>query len=464
MSAPAYLSILAVLILALPSAALVWLGVRLLVRRPPSERTTGIVTSAALGGAFVAALAVGSGMFLQGQHRVVVPLGAWFSVPTYQFDLALLIDRLSLPFVVLTLVLSGVVGRFSSTYLHRDPGHDRFFLLLLLFASGMLLLVMAGTIDLLYGGWELVGLASALLIAFFQERREPVLNGLRTFAVYKFCDVGLLTAAVLLHHHGQTADFTAVFGGAEWPGGAARLGPEAVQIIGLLLLLAAIGKSAQLPFCGWLPRAMEGPTPSSAIFYGGISIHAGAYLLLRAAPLFEGSPAVTWTIIGVGAATAIYATLIGRAQSDAKTQLAYSAMAQVGLIFVEIGAGLRFLALIHIAGHASIRTLQFLRSPSVLHDFHRIHAASGGELSGVGLYYEMLIPTRVRRWLYAFAIQRGALESLLHRTLVRPLMLIFTKIEALERSWTGSAPVSKEATEPNVSYTSADLKKRRIEP
>lgn len=431
------LTVLSAVILLAPLLAFIWLGARMLLSTPPSERAIVRVTSVALTVAFLCGLGVLGGMAVHGVDQVLVHFGAWFSVGSYGFEITLLVDRLSLPFVLLTSALTGLVGRFSASYLHRDAGFRRFYLLLLLFASAMLLLVMAGSIDLLFAGWELVGISSALLIAFFNRRAEPVANGLRAFAVYRVCDVGLLVAAVLIHHHAHSAEFDAAFDHGHWPGGLAHIHGGAALLISLLLVFAAMGKSAQVPFGGWLPRAMEGPTPSSAIFYGGLSIHAGAYLLLRTAPVLERAPVAAAVLVGIGLVTAAYASMVGRVQTDAKNQLAYAAMAQVGLILAEIGLGLRLLALVHIAGHAAVRTLQFLRAPSLLHEFHQMDAAAGGHTSPTGAYYEMLLPARWRLWLYSIALQRGAFDILLERFAVAPLFALARGLDRLERRFVG---------------------------
>src|SRR5690242_14830867 len=285
-----------------------------------------------------------------GAPSVAVAFGSWFAVGEYRFPLVLMADRLSLPFLAMTVVLSGLIGQFSSTYLHREPGFFRFFVLLHLFAFGSLLAFAAGSFDLLAGGWEIVGITSVLLIGFFQLRPAPVENGLRVFAVYRATDIGLLVGVFAIHHWAGAAIFA---------GGLPLLAGRHLSVVCLLLLLAASGKAAQVPFSGWLPRAMEGPTPSSAIFYGAISVHAGAYLLLRIQPLLAQSTLASALVILIGMATAIQGTMAGRASADAKTSLAYASLTQVGLTFVEIGLGWTSLALIHIVGHVMVRTLQF---------------------------------------------------------------------------------------------------------
>ena len=197
-------------------------------------------------------------------------LGAWFAVGHYRFSWVLLGDRLSLPFACFSSGLVWVIAAFSQRYLHREDGFHRFYLMLAFFGAGVLLVALAGSLDLIFFGWEIVGLTSALLIAFFHERRKPVEHGLRAFLTYRFCDIGLLSAAILLHHavgHSHLGASATISQWATLPTPDPRVGLG----VGLLLLWASMGKAAQVPLGGWLPRAMEGPTPSSAIFYGAIS-------------------------------------------------------------------------------------------------------------------------------------------------------------------------------------------------
>jgi NAD(P)H-quinone oxidoreductase subunit 5 len=197
-------------------------------------------------------------------------------------------------------------------------------------------------------------------------------------------------------------------------------------------VVAAAGKSALVPFSGWLPRAMEGPTPSSAVFYGALSVHLGAYLLLRAGPLLETSLWLSGTVVVLGLATAVYAYLAGRVQTDIKSALAFASLVQVGLIVAEIGLGLRYVALVHLLGHACLRTLQFIRAPSLLHDYHLLEKAIGEHPRVAG-------PSRAGRlhgWLYRFALERGYLDALLARYVVAPFVRLFRWCDAAERRWT----------------------------
>jgi NADH:ubiquinone oxidoreductase subunit 5 (subunit L)/multisubunit Na+/H+ antiporter MnhA subunit len=397
----------------------------------------------------VAAVVMGWEMYSGGIPAVVFNGGPWFQAGEYAFQLDLVADRLSLPLMGLTSVLIGIVGTFSVRYMHREKGFQRFFLLLHVFAFGSMLTFSAGSFDLLIGGWELLGITSTLLIAFFQQRREPVVSSMHVFSVYRLGDIGLLLGVFVLHYFIGTAEARGVFHGT-WPMQDTTLTTAGATLTGLLFLLAASAKSAQVPFFGWLPRAMEGPTPSSAIFYGAISVHAGAYLLLRIEPILTASPIASAAVIAVGLLSALLGTLTHRVAVDAKTSIAYAAMTQLGVIFVEIGLGFPRLALAHILGHAVVRTLQFLRAPSMLHDYHRVHAAAGGHFGTTGDHYNHILPESVRTWAYRFALDRGFYEAFVQRFAVMPVM-------ALSR-WLGSFEPNTQIAqrEPYSRITAAD--------
>ncbi len=422
-------------VVAAPALLLAALGVTSLAGRPFDERVTAALVRIALTVALTALMIVASCAVAAGVHAFLVDAGTWFAAPGYEFHVSLLYDRLSLPFAALTITLGAVVGSFAERYLHREPGYNRFFVMLALFVTGMLVTTLASTIEMACAGWELVGLSSALLIAFFHDRPLPVRNGLRAFIVYRGCDAGLLAAAVLVHHWCGTGDLTVLLGAGPWPAGTVPLTDLRATVIAAAILVAAMGKSAQVPFSGWLPRAMEGPTPSSAIFYGALSVHAGAYLLLRIGPLLDRAPLVAAAVVIIGLATALHATIVGRVQTDIKCALAYASLTQVGIILVEVGLGFRFLALVHIAGHACMRSLQFLRAPSLLHDFHQVQSAVGGHLARTGLHLERSVPAAAQRRLYVWALERGGLDAILDAALVRPFVRTFELFDRVERRW-----------------------------
>jgi NADH-quinone oxidoreductase subunit L len=445
MNAERLMSALVLLTACAPLALFVVLGLGALLGRPVSERWTGRLTAAASIVALGAAIALCATMAMTGADRVLVSLGDWVSLSEYRFSVTLLADRLSVPMVLLTSSLCGVVGAFASRYLHQEPGFTRFFVLLSLFTFAMTLTFLAGSLENVLAAWEMVGLSSALLIGFFHERPAPVKNGFRTWVVYRLTDTGLLTAAVVVSHafHGASA-FHAWLPGA-WPhvafDGSARL----ALVIGGFVLLSAMGKSALVPFSGWLPRAMEGPTPSSAIFYGALSVHAGVYLLLRIGPLLDASRVLAVAVVAVGLLTAAYATLVGRVQTDIKSALAFASLTQVGLIVAEIGLGFRWLPLVHLAGHACVRALQLLRAPSLLHDLHQVEQAVGGHLPRTGRHLELLIPPRWRRWAYRFALERAYLDPWLDRVCVRPFLRLLRGLDRIERICTGAGEPRKDA-------------------
>ena len=304
--------------------------------------------------------------------------------------MSLLVDGLSMPLVLLTSVLVGIVGTFSVRYMHRERGFFRFFLLLHLFAFGALLTLTAGSFDLLLIGWELVGITSVLFVAFFDERVLTGANALRVFATYRLADLGLLLAIFVLHASAGSSEYARHI---SW-----RLAESECKSFGrnCSWTSPSVGGIRQVRAASVqrmvAEEAMEGPTPSSAIFYGSIAVHLGAYLLLRSEAVFAASPIASGMVIAVGTLTAIVGTLSHRVVSDAKTSIAYAVMTQLGVIFVEIGLGFPRLALVHIVSHMVVRTLQFLRAPSALHDYHRLHAAAAGDLEKTGGGYREFVP------------------------------------------------------------------------
>jgi len=360
-----------------------------------------------------------------------IDFGDWFHIGPYAFELHFFVDWPAIMLAMLSALLTGVVGAFSSSYLHKDEGFARFFLMFFLFELGIVAIAFAGNIDILFGGWELLGLTSALLIAYFHRREGPVKNALFAFGIYRLCDVFLLIAAVLFHHWGIAAAFAGV-GEHDLQTVVLKLSETQVGVLATLLIVSAMGKSASVPFSGWLPRAMEGPTPSSAIFYGALSIHAGVFLLLRAAPLIDASLLAQVLLIVIGALTAVHGTFVGRVQVDAKNTLAYASLTQVGVMFIGLGLGLYTLVLAHLVGHALVRSLQLLRAPSLLHDHHRTESAWGELLPRPGRHFERLLPAGIQNRLYALALQRGGHDELLDSFLIRPLLLLARTVDAVD--------------------------------
>jgi NAD(P)H-quinone oxidoreductase subunit 5 len=432
------LTALGLSVVAAPAALVAALGLSTLIHRPLNERTISCCTQAAVVAGLLAAVAILALMLAVDTRHVSIGLGNWVVIPEqhFHFTVKLVFDRLSVPFVLLSFLLCGTISAFTSKYLHREPGYGRFFALFALFLLGMVLSSLAGTIETLFIGWELVGLSSALLVGFFHERTAPVRNGLRVWAVYRISDAAFLIAAVALHHLTGEGDFYTLMGSVPWPDGNASLTENQALFVGALLVIAAAGKSALVPFSGWLPRAMEGPTPSSAVFYGALSAHLGVVLLLRVGPILELSPWLGGAVVALGLLTALFAAITARVQTDIKSALAFASLTQIGIIVAEIGFGLRYVALIHLIGHACLRTLQFLRAPTLLHDYHTLENAIGAHLPRRPAFWKRALPDPARRWLYRFALERGYLDALLSVLVVRPFVRLFQACDALERKWT----------------------------
>lgn len=347
-----------------------------------------------------------------------IEYGNWLAVGEYAVPLVLLVDPLALTFSLLAATLTALVARFSRTYLHREAGFARFYVLLGLFAAGAQLIAFAGALDLFFAGWELIGISSALFIGFFHERDEPVRSSVRAFATYRLCDAGLLIAMVTTHEVLGSTRFSVLQG-------AGTLPVLEASIIAALFLISAMGKSAQLPFSGWLPRAMEGPTPSSALFYGAVSIHAGLYLMLRVQPVTAVAPVVAAFGVAVGLLTAFYAASVARVQTDAKGALAHATLAQIGLILAEISLGLTRLALVHLVCHALLRAFQYLRAPNMIHDVHEHgHATHGPSL------LSRVAPSLETR-IYAAGVHRWRLDDRVDAA-VAPVLRLAGALERLD--------------------------------
>ncbi|KAA0141463.1 oxidoreductase [Gimesia chilikensis] len=450
---------LGVCIVAGPALLLALFGTTSLINKPLGERLIAQATQTVVVMGLFAAIAVLVLMLSLGKRYVPVEMGNWVVLPEqhFHFHLKFIFDRLSIPFCILSFILCGTVGAFASRYLHREPGYNRFFICYALFLLGMIVSSLAGTIETLFFGWELVGLSSALLVAFFHERLNPVRNGLRIWSIYRIADAAFLVAAIMLHHLTGAGDFAELMGTGSWPDGQASISEQHALFIGLLLLFAAAGKSALVPFSGWLPRAMEGPTPSSAVFYGSLSVHLGAYLLLRVSPILELSPLLSLAVILLGLVSAIYGTLVARVQTDIKSALAFASLTQVSIIVVEIGCGLRYIALIHIIGHACLRTLQLLRAPSLFHDYHSLENAIGAHLTQKPSLWVRIMPERYRVSLYRFELERGYLDMLCNRFIITPFVGLFRYCDSLESRWTNLISGEDQRESESVSPVSDSL-------
>jgi NADH-quinone oxidoreductase subunit L len=297
-------------------------------------------------------------------RRVGEVLGPWIGAGTFQADWGLLLDPLS---AVMILVVSGVgflIHVYSIGYMHLDPDYPRFFTYLNLFTFSMLMLVLADNYLLLYLFWEAVGLCSYLLIGFWFEKKSAADAGKKAFIVNRVGDFGFALGVMLLWTSLGSLQYEQVFAAAPAQLAAGGLGVTAIT---LLLFVGATGKSAQLPLYVWLPDAMEGPTPVSALIHAATMVTAGVYMVARSAPLFELAPFSLSVVAWIGALTAVFAATIALVQNDIKRIVAYSTISQLGYMFLGCGVGAYAAAIFHLVTHAFFKALLFLGSGSVIH-------------------------------------------------------------------------------------------------
>ncbi|MFM8913483.1 MAG: proton-conducting transporter membrane subunit, partial [Flammeovirgaceae bacterium] len=303
---------------------------------------------------------------IRGHEAINLKYIVLYRTEHYEFFLDFYFDKITAVYVFVGSLLTFMVTMYSRAYLHRENGYKRFFNTVLFFYLGYNLAVFSGNLETLFIGWEILGISSFLLISFYRDRYLPVKNAVKVFSIYRVADVGLILAMWMSHHLWQESITFDKLSNYDLIHGHLQKHSWVGVFISLMFLLSASAKSAQLPFSSWLPRAMEGPTPSSAIFYGSLAVNLGVFIMMRTYPFWEYQLSVRILIGLMGLTTAIIATGIARVQSSVKSQIAYSSIAQIGLIFIEIAAGWGTIALIHFAGNAFLRTYQLLVSPSVV--------------------------------------------------------------------------------------------------
>jgi NADH-quinone oxidoreductase subunit L len=354
------------------------------------EPAAGWIATTTVSASFVLSVLAALDFFAGDGHAEVVRWFEW--MPAFGVDAAFLWDPLS---AVMAMVVSGVgalIHLYSIGYMHGDPGFGRFFAYMNLFVTSMLILVLADNFAVLFVGWELVGLSSYLLISFWFERPTAASAGKKAFVVNRIGDVGFLVALMLVFASFGTFGFEAVFERA-----GSVLSTEMATAITLLLLLGAAGKSAQLPLYVWLPDAMEGPTPVSALIHAATMVTAGVYMVARTGALFELAPVSAGVVATVGAVTALYAATIALAQNDIKRVLAYSTISQLGYMFMAVGAAAYVAGIFHLMTHAFFKALLFLGAGSV------IHALSGEQdmrrMGGLSKVMPVTFGTMLVAWL-----------------------------------------------------------------
>jgi NADH-quinone oxidoreductase subunit L len=320
-----------------------------------------------------------------------VEIMRWISAGTLNLDWAFRIDTLTAVMLVVVNSVSALVHLYSTGYMHEDPHRPRFFAYLSLFTFAMLMLVTSDNLVQLFFGWEGVGLASYLLIGFWYKKPSACAAAIKAFVVNRVGDFGFALGIFATFVVFGSVEFETIFAAA--PGAAEKtihfLGHDwhALTVICLLLFMGAMGKSAQLGLHTWLPDAMEGPTPVSALIHAATMVTAGIVLVARMSPLFEHAPDALAVVTVVGGLTAIFAATVGLVQNDIKRVIAYSTCSQLGYMFVALGVGAYGVAVFHLFTHAFFKALLFLGSGSVIHAMH--HEQDMRKMGGL----RRLIPT-----------------------------------------------------------------------
>ena len=338
-----------------------WFGDRI------PKKTAGYIGCGTVGASFLLTLvALIDLLSLDPEKRLghVVTLYQWISSGSFKLDLALLIDPLSVFMFLIVTGVGFVIHVYSIGYMKEDPEYSRFFSYMNFFIFSMLLLVAAADFFFLIVGWAFVGLASYLLIGFWREKTSAVLAARKAFVMNVIGDVGMVIAAFVIFQSFGSITFMDVFAAAP---DQFRPNDDTMLIITLLLLVGAFAKSAQIPLHTWLPDAMEGPTPVSALIHAATMVTAGVYLIARCHVLYELAPYTMYFIAGIGALTAIFAGSMALVQYDIKRVIAYSTMSQLGYMFLAVGIGVFSLGMFHLMTHAFFKALLFLAAGSVIH-------------------------------------------------------------------------------------------------
>ncbi len=355
------------LIPALPLAGFLTL---LVAGRKLGDPFAGWLATSAIGGAFAATVVVFAQLLSLGgeERRHIATLFEWVPVGGLRVDVGFLVDPLSITMALFVTGIGTLIHLYSVGYMHGDERYSKFFVYLNLFAFSMLMLVLADNFLLSFLGWEGVGACSYFLISFWFTRESAAVAGKKAFVTNRIGDFGFMVAMFLLFASLGTLDY---WGSTGVLGQVDRLPEYTASAVVLLLFLGAAGKSAQLPLYLWLPDAMEGPTPVSALIHAATMVTAGVYLLVRCAPILErADPSVTFFIAAIGAITALFAATVACAQDDIKKVLAYSTVSQLGYMVLAVGSGAYVAAIFHMVTHAFFKALLFLGAGSVIHGLH----------------------------------------------------------------------------------------------
>ncbi len=312
----------------------------------------------------------------------------WLALGNFRIAFGVHLDHLALIMVCVVCAVSFLVQLYSIGYMKGEAGYARYFAYLSLFTASMLGLVVADNLFQLYVSWELVGICSYLLIGFWWQKPSAANAAKKAFVVTRFGDVGFMLGVLLLSTTAGSFRFTDAMAavqrvaGGDSAGVVLFSGQTFLWLVPVLLFCGAIGKSAQFPLHVWLPDAMEGPTPVSALIHAATMVAAGVYMVARLFPIFEGSQIAMTVVLGIGAITALIAATIAMVQFDIKKVMAYSTVSQLGYMMMGLGAGSRMAGMFHLTTHAAFKALLFLTAGSVIHALH--HAEDPNDLRGMG--------------------------------------------------------------------------------
>lgn len=358
---------------------------------------------------------VAGSRLMTGADSTIIQYGVWVKSGDLTINLNMILDWLSLGIAFVVSLISFLIMRFSVNYMHRETGFQRFYIIMGLFNGAMLLIILAGNSLLSFVGWEIAGISSYLLIGYAWNRDTATRNATWAIVTNRIGDAGFILAITFCFIWIGNVDWHAIT--------TLKFSQEHYIVIIISgFLLAAMTKSALFPFSSWISKALEGPTPSSAVFYGSLMVHSGVYLLLRLQPLLEQSPAMMVLILVIGAITAIYSSLCGLIQSDIKSSLIFSTSGQIGLMFVSIGMGWFIFAAWHLAFHAIWRAYHFLNAPMMMQ-----------------LMNKSMRP--VPRWLlnnkslYTACLQRFWLDNITQSLLIRPTQRMAKDVENFDKEF-----------------------------
>ncbi len=332
------------------------------------------VTIALMGIVFLLSIYLCNQIILKGHPAIDATLYHWVASGPFQWDVAILLDRLSAVMLLVVSFVSLVVHIYSVAYMHDDPGYERFFSYVSLFTFAMITLVLANNFLLLFFGWEGVGLVSYLLIGFWFQKDAATAGGLKAFIANRVGDVGFILAMAVILMVFHSFHYSDVFAAVPAMSNQTMLFGghvcSVITLICILLLIGAMGKSAQLPLHVWLPESMEGPTPISALIHAATMVTAGIYMIARMSPLFEYSEVALSLILVIGATTCLLMGLVAVVQHDIKRVIAYSTLSQLGYMMVALGASAYDAAIFHLITHAFFKALLFLSAGSVIIALH----------------------------------------------------------------------------------------------